>query len=85
MAEMPTQMTDRQQQILAFEKTRWNHTGAKDTAILELFGCTATRYYAELNALIDRPEAYEAEPMLVKRLRRLRDERRARRTAPARR
>ena len=33
---------------------------------------SATRYYQVLNALVDRPEALAADPMLVKRLRRLR-------------
>ena len=33
---------------------------------------SATRYYQVLNALVDRPEALAADPMLVKRLRRQR-------------
>lgn len=70
---------DRERQILAFEKGVWRHAGAKETAIRELFDCSATRFYQELNVLLDRPEAYLAEPVLVKRLRRLRDERQAKR------
>lgn len=66
---------DREQQILAFEKGVWRHAGAKETAIRDLFDCSATRFYQELNLLLDRPEAYLAEPVLVKRLRRLRQER----------
>jgi hypothetical protein len=42
---------------------------------------SATRYYQVLNALIDRPEAVEYDPMLVKRLRRLRSARQRQRTA----
>jgi hypothetical protein len=34
-------------------------------------------YYQLLNNLIDRPDALEASPMLVKRLRRIREARRA--------
>jgi hypothetical protein len=66
-------------QLLAFEKQRWQHFGAKETAIRDLFGLTATAYFQRLNVLIDRPEAYAAEPVLVKRLLRLRETRRGRR------
>lgn len=50
-----TALSDRDLQILAFEKSRWIHVGAKETAIRELFDCSATRYYQELNLLIDQP------------------------------
>lgn len=72
-------LTDRELQILTFERGWWKYAGAKDTAIRDLFGCSATRYYQELNALIDEPAALAAEPVLVKRLQRLRDTRRRRR------
>ncbi len=73
-------LTEREQAILAFERQRWNHEGAKETAIRDIFGCSATRYYQERNALIDRPEALVAAPQVVNRLRRLRAQRQARRT-----
>lgn len=73
-------LTDRQQQILAFERKWWQYPGAKDTAIRALFDCSATRYQQELRHLIDLEAAYVHDPMLIKRLRRLRDTRRARRT-----
>lgn len=72
-------LTERQQQILTFERRWWKYAGAKETAIRELFGCSATRYYQELRELIDSPAALCADPMLVRRLQRLRDERRRRR------
>lgn len=75
-----TSLTEHERQILTFERGRWVHPGAKDTAILELFGLTAHRYYQELNGLLDRAEALAHDPILVQRLRRLRDSRRARRT-----
>nr|MBA2477365.1 DUF3263 domain-containing protein [Sporichthyaceae bacterium] len=40
-----------------------------------------TRYYQVLNALIDRPEALAYDPMLIKRLRRLRATRQRTRAA----
>ena len=42
---------------------------------------SATRYYQVLNALIDRPEALVADPLLVRRLRRMRAERQRARSA----
>lgn len=76
-------LTERQQQILAFERTWWKYAGAKETAIRDRFGCSATLYYQELRHLIDLEQAYVHDPMLVKRLRRLRDERDFRRRHPA--
>jgi Protein of unknown function (DUF3263) len=66
------ELTDRDREILAFERHWWKYAGAKEQAVRDLFGMSATRYYQVLNALLDRPEALAADPMLVKRLRRLR-------------
>jgi hypothetical protein len=66
--------------MLEFERQRWKYVGAKETAILDQFGMTATRYYQALNSLIDRPQALAADPTLVNRLRRLRDARKAQRS-----
>ena len=65
-------LTRREHDILAFERQWWKYAGSKEDAIKELFSTSATRYYQVLNALVDRPEALAADPMLVKRLRRLR-------------
>lgn len=74
-------LSRREDDILAFERQWWKYAGAKEEAIKELFGLSATRYYQVLNALIDRPEALAADPMLVKRLRRLRSSRQKARAA----
>lgn len=76
-------LSDRDREILAFERQWWKYAGAKEEAARELFGLTATRYYQVLNTLIDSPAALEHDPMLVKRLRRLRSTRQ--RARPARR
>ncbi|MGL6235842.1 MAG: DUF3263 domain-containing protein [Segniliparus sp.] len=65
-------LSRREREVLAFERQWWKHAGSKEAAVRELFGMSATRYYQLLNALIDRPEALRADPLLVKRLRRLR-------------
>ena len=70
-----SQLSQRDQEILGFERQWWKYAGAKEQAIRELFDMSATRYYQVLNALIDRPDALACDPMLVKRLRRLRSAR----------
>jgi hypothetical protein len=71
----------REREILAFEARWWKYAGAKEQAIRELFDMSATRYYQVLNALLDKPAAMAADPMLVKRLRRLRASRQRLRAA----
>ena len=74
-------LSERDREILAFERHWWKYAGAKEQAMRELFGMSATRYYQVLNRLIDSPEALAADPMLVKRLRRLRASRQRARSA----
>jgi hypothetical protein len=74
-------LSRRDREILAFERQWWKYAGAKEQAIRELFDMSATRYYQVLNALIDTPAALAADPMLVKRLRRLRASRQRQRSA----
>ena len=74
-------LSERDRRILAFERQWWKYAGAKEQAIRELFDMSATRYYQLLNILIDRPEALECDPMLVKRLRRMRSQRQGSRAA----
>ncbi len=79
-AATPAGLTRREHQMLTFERQWWRHPGAKETAIREQFGVPPTRYYQVLNALVDRPAALAADPLLVRRLRRLRSARRQRRS-----
>ena len=74
-------LSERDHRILSFERQWWKYAGAKESEIKAQFEMSATRYYQVLNALIDRPEALVADPMLVKRLRRLRATRRRSRSA----
>jgi len=68
-------LSDLEVRILDFEASWWRYAGAKEAAIKELFDLSAARYYQLLNDLIDRGDALAASPMLVKRLRRLREAR----------
>src|SRR3954452_14755780 len=74
-------LSDRDREILEFERHWWKYAGAKETAVREKFDMSSTRYYQVLNALIDRPEPLEADPLLVRRLRRLRAARQRQRSA----
>jgi hypothetical protein len=74
-------LTVLEEQVLAFERGWWRNPGAKEQAITDTFGLSATRYYQLLNDLIGRPEALTADPMLVRRLTRLRQVRRGMRSA----
>jgi len=74
-------LTERDHAILAFERQWWKYAGAKERAIRELFDMSATRYYQVLNAIVDSHAALEADPMLVKRLRRMRSSRQRARSA----
>jgi hypothetical protein len=79
--QLVSALSDRDREILEFERHWWKYAGAKETAVREKFDMSSTRYYQVLNALIDRPEALEADPLLVRRLRRLRAARQRQRSA----
>lgn len=72
---MSTELTDQDRAILAFERQWWKFAGAKETRVRELFDLGMTRYYQRLNWIIDQPAALEHDPLVVRRLRRLREAR----------
>ncbi len=67
---------DRERSILDFERSWWQTPGPKERAIRAQFGLSTTRYYQILNDLLDDPDAMAYDPLVVRRLRRLRDRRR---------
>ncbi|HEY0261294.1 MAG TPA: DUF3263 domain-containing protein [Lacisediminihabitans sp.] len=77
----PPELPARDRSILAFERQWWKHAGAKEEAIRAEFGFSVARYYQLLNAAVDTPAALAFDPMLVKRLQRLRDARTEARSA----
>ena len=79
--QMAASLSDRDRRILEFERQWWKYAGAKEQAIRDLFEMSGTRYYQLLNGLIDAPEALAFDPMLVKRLRRMRASRQRARSA----
>ena len=69
-------LTDRDRSIIEFERTWWSEDSSKESIIRERFELSTTRYYELLGELIDSDEAYEFDPLVIRRLRRLRDRRR---------
>jgi len=74
-------LSDRDREILALERVWWKYAGAKEQAIREKFDMSTTRYYQILNGLLDSRAALEFDPLLVKRLRRMRSSRQRTRSA----
>lgn len=75
------ELSDRDTSILDFEKTWWQSSLSKEQEIQDRFDLTAARYYQVLNRLIDTEAALAYDPLLVKRLRRLREQRQRERSA----
>ncbi len=65
-------LTQQEKAMLDFERTWWKHAGVKEQAIKDRFDVSATRYYQLLNELLEKPAALQHDPILVKRLKRLR-------------
>ena len=77
----PDRLDHRLREVLDFERGWWQGSGPKERRIRERFGISAARYHQLLDRAIDRPEALTYDPLLVLRLRRLREARRRRRFA----
>ena len=82
--ENVTELTERERALLDFEGSWWTLDTSKDELIRARFSCSLDEYYQELNRLVDVPAALAYEPLVVRRLVRLRDRRRrARLEGPA--
>lgn len=81
MEEHTGGLSERDVAILDFERSWWKHAGVKEQAIRERFDMSATRYYQLLNELLENPDALAHDPILVKRLKRLRTYRQRQRVA----
>ncbi len=76
-----SELDQRSREVLDFEREAWKLSVTKERAIRERFGFSPSRYHQLLHKVIDRPEALVYDPMLVRRLRRVREVRRRARTA----
>ncbi len=67
--------------VLELEGSWWTDGSSKVRAARERLGLSPARYHQLLNRAIDLPEALAHDPMLVSRLRRIRETRRQARSA----
>ena len=74
------ELTERDRAILTLETAWPRHSGTKEEVIRAQLGMSSARYYQLLGRLIDSDVALEYDPMLVGRLRRIRDARAIRRS-----
>ncbi len=80
MSSSAGRLTDDDLTVLRIEGQWWRFPGAKEAAIREELGISLATYSSRLNRLLDQPEAEAVDPLLIARLRRLRAERRRRRS-----
>jgi hypothetical protein len=70
-------LSDRERAILDFERDWWTDaTCSKEKAIRDRLGLSSARYYGILGDLLDVPAAMDYDPLVIRRRRRGRDERR---------
>ena len=74
-------LSQRDLDILEFEQSWWESDVPKDQAVREQFQLTESEYALVLDELIASDEALVAEPLMVRRLRRMSDRRRQEHTA----
>lgn len=65
-------LTERERAMLAFERRWWRYGATRASAARQRFGLGPGEYGALVAALIDRPEALAHDPVLVRRLQRMR-------------
>jgi len=81
LSEPASGLSQQDEALLDFEAGWWRAERSKDDEIRTRFGLSTPKYYQRLNALIDNPDALAYSPLLVKRLRRMREQRQADRSA----
>ncbi|MGV0343429.1 DUF3263 domain-containing protein [Corynebacterium lehmanniae] len=70
-------LTETDLAVLRFAARAPRSIGAREDAVRAELGMQPIRYYQRLNRLLDSPDALAAEPQLVRRLQRLRDDQRS--------
>lgn len=65
-------LSERHAAMLDFERSWWDEDEPRDRVIRERFQCSPDEYHAELTGVLDDPAALDHDPLVVRRLRRLR-------------
>ncbi len=69
-------MGERARAMIEFEASWFTYDGDRHDIIRARFACSVEDYNLELNRVIDDPAALAIDPLVVRRLRRLRERRR---------
>jgi len=69
-------LTEKDTRILDFEAGWWHFPEPKDRAIRDYLGMSSTRYYQALRRLVDDEDAAAQYPLVIKRLRKMKEDRR---------
>jgi len=70
------ELSERDLEILDLEQNWWTRPGSKHRQISDSLDLSITRYHEILDEVIDSSVAMRHDPLLVLRLRRMRDDRR---------
>ena len=65
-------LDERAAAMLDFERNWWNEAEPREQAIRARFQCSPEEYHAELTKVLDDPAAFDHDPLVVRRLKRLR-------------
>lgn len=65
---MVRMLTDTQKAMLNLAGQQFKHAGSLEDQAQKLFGLTPTRYWQEINHLINTPAAHQHDPALARRL-----------------
>ena len=65
-------LSERHAAMLDFERSWWSNEQPRDQVVRARFQCSPEEYQAELAIVLDDPAAAEHDPLVVRRLKRLR-------------
>ncbi|WP_083914485.1 DUF3263 domain-containing protein [Ilumatobacter nonamiensis] len=65
-------LSERHAAMLDFERSWWNNDEPREQVIRARFQCSPDEYHAELTTVLDDPAAMDHDPLVVRRLKRLR-------------
>lgn len=69
-------LSEQERAVLDYERSWWKEPGPKESAIRARLGLSPSRYYRLLGSLLDSADAYDYDPLVIRRLRRTREQRR---------
>jgi hypothetical protein len=65
-------LPERHAAMLDFERSWWSNDEPRDQVIRARFQCSPDEYHAELTTVLDDPAAMDHDPLVVRRMKRLR-------------